>query len=247
MKRIRYNLSIHILSFFLPSLQEGGLLLVAPEHRLSLELKWQELWEQGRKDLCTQINGIRAMPCTDILDECDELLNHRFQLIYAWGTRTDLPSLPSRARAAQTLLQIISQQAQQGQGTLGTALRQAQETVVVATGVEHKPGAFYGLRLLPGEALEVVLPMLHRELAEAVFDSPPYEMRWMKGHPLKGLLIECMTDGLLDANDVLSSDAVAGLSEKEVCDVLAFRGLLACQLLAHGLRMRHKVEYGVSR
>ena len=210
-------------------------------------LKRQELWEQDKTQLCTLIDGMTSLPYTDLLDESDELLHHRFQLIYAWGTRTNLPALSSRARAAQTLLQIISQQAQQGKGTLGTALREAQETIVVSTSPEHKPGSFYGLRLLPGETLQAALPQLHQELVEVLFQRPPYEMRWLKGHPLQKLLVECMTDELLDANAVLSSEFVANsLSEKEVCDVLAFRGLLACQVLAHGLEKRHQVDYGIN-
>lgn len=59
--------------------QEGGVLLVAPEHRLSLKLKRQELWEQGveRAAETAALDRLEALPYLDILDESDELLHHR--------------------------------------------------------------------------------------------------------------------------------------------------------------------------
>ena len=42
-----------------------------------------------------------------------------------------------------------------------------------------RPGAFCGLRLLPGPELEAVLPELRRTWGKAVLQDPPYSMRWM--------------------------------------------------------------------
>lgn len=61
-------------------LQAGGLLLVVPEHRLSLQLKWQELWLKGdaaSRAVCAELEALAAMPFLDLLDESDELLHHR--------------------------------------------------------------------------------------------------------------------------------------------------------------------------
>lgn len=86
-------------------LQSGGVLLVAPEHRLSLHLKYHELRlqfnKQQRQDtedekeekvegstklarareaalaVCSALEGVAALPYLDILDESDELLHHR--------------------------------------------------------------------------------------------------------------------------------------------------------------------------
>ena len=160
-------------------------MLVTPEHRLSLMLKRQELWEQGKPDLCSLLDKLDSLPYKDILDESDELLHHRFQLIYAWGSAESLRSLFIRAQAAQTLLQLVSEQAEQGRGVIGHGLNAKECGFVVPTDAENKPGAFFGLRLLPGKPLQEVLPILARELAEALVDSPPYEMRWMKENAIK--------------------------------------------------------------
>lgn len=43
-----------------------------------------------------------------------------------------------------------------------------------------RPGAFCGLRLLPGQELEALLPELHRGWAQALLKEPPYCMRWLR-------------------------------------------------------------------
>ncbi len=70
-------------------MQTGGLLVVAPEHRLSLRLKGQELWlrsqDSGRPAAQRQLDaavwgalqGLAGLPYLDVLDESDELLHHR--------------------------------------------------------------------------------------------------------------------------------------------------------------------------
>jgi hypothetical protein len=83
---------------------DGGALVVAPEHRLSLELKAKELYRSGDKDVASRIESfIKEDMWCDILDECDELLRHRYQLIYASGTPVQLPGGVHRFRAFQTV------------------------------------------------------------------------------------------------------------------------------------------------
>ena len=82
----------------------GGALVVAPEHRLSLELKATELILSGDKETATLVDKlIRADIWRDILDECDELLSHRRQLIYAIGNPIPLPGRDNRFRSVQGL------------------------------------------------------------------------------------------------------------------------------------------------
>lgn len=53
------------------------MLLASPEQRLSLELKWHELWEQQKVDVCSSLQRMAGNAYLDILDESDELLHHR--------------------------------------------------------------------------------------------------------------------------------------------------------------------------
>ncbi|KAL4428607.1 hypothetical protein ABPG77_008919, partial [Micractinium sp. CCAP 211/92] len=183
------------------------------QRRLSLRLKRQELWQQGKKELWAALGAIEeGLPYIDLLDESDELLTHRYQLIYAWGAPTELPAQQARARACQALLRILS--AEGRRGALGETL--AREGVAKPAGPDGAPpGAFRGFRLLPGIALEAAAPALRRQLAEGLLAGPA------------NLLLRCMTDADLDANEELAGASTA-LGEDAVADVLALRGLLAC-------------------
>lgn len=67
---------------------------MAPEWRLSLQLKWQELWQCGQqpyeeegarqeaKAACQALDKLFELPYLDLLDESDELLHHRW---CRWG------------------------------------------------------------------------------------------------------------------------------------------------------------------
>jgi hypothetical protein len=59
---------------------------VAPEHRLSLQLKQQELMLQGSEGSAAVgglLHRLASLPYVDILDESDELLHHRWAKL--WG------------------------------------------------------------------------------------------------------------------------------------------------------------------
>lgn len=67
--------------------QDRGLLLMAPEWRLSMHLKVHELWEgsrqakEGTKALPETMHALEEvlqLPSVDILDESDELMHHRW-------------------------------------------------------------------------------------------------------------------------------------------------------------------------
>lgn len=64
-----------------------GAIIVTPEHRLSLYLKETELrlmgCEQRMDKIFGELQEISNIPISDVLDESDEILNHRYQLIYA--------------------------------------------------------------------------------------------------------------------------------------------------------------------
>ena len=58
--------------------QVGGVILVAPEHRNSLLLKWHEMrLRAGNEDVCSALEAVAGLRYQDLLDESDELLHHR--------------------------------------------------------------------------------------------------------------------------------------------------------------------------
>lgn len=79
----------------------GGVLFVAPEHRLSLKLKWHELRAAKQTELCAELDILDAMKYVDVMDESDEVLRYKYQLLYAVGTPQVLPEGQIRWRAVQ--------------------------------------------------------------------------------------------------------------------------------------------------
>ena len=104
--------------------QSGGVLLVAPEHRLSLQLKWHELRLQGETEKCKLLSQLADMPVRDLLDESDEVLRHKYQLIYAVGSPMPLPQGPERWETATALLRVLQQSDRVSQLLHGKALRE---------------------------------------------------------------------------------------------------------------------------
>ena len=62
---------------------------IAPEHRLSMELKEHELGsipDDKIQRMCCLLKRIEELRYYDIIDESDEVLRHKYQLIYAVGS-----------------------------------------------------------------------------------------------------------------------------------------------------------------
>ncbi|KXZ49831.1 hypothetical protein GPECTOR_19g282 [Gonium pectorale] len=242
--------------------QEGGMLLVAPEHRLSLQLKCHELRAAGEERAADfrALEELAALPYLDLLDESDELLHHRHQLIYGCGTFVALQAVHERSGAVQALLRVASRLAvpppAAGAGPAPAPLLPP-AAVALEPPEGRSPGAYCGLRLLPGEALAAAAPGLTLRLARALLRDPPYELRWLTNHPLRDSILRCITDASEEAADILGPAARGGsaarrpaaaqLSDDQAASVLALRGLLAYGMLQHCLQKRHKVEYGVDR
>eukprot|EP00775_Hariotina_reticulata_P004976 gene4976-5218_t len=227
--------------------QVGGLLLVAPEHRLSLQHKWRELWEdQANAALCGELQVLlKGLPYLDLLDESDELLNHRYQLVYACGDPLQLPSLPERSAAVQAVLGVLCRMVDEGHPAVAD-----EKLAVWQPAQARKPGSMCGLQLLPGDALESSSQELMVAVAQKLLSSPGHhDLRWLQQHPEKGLILACITDKSQSAADLLdpARGALGSLSDDKKDHLLAVRGLLACGLLLHCLQRRHRVHYGVSR
>lgn len=226
-------------------LAEGGALVVAPEHRLSLELKAKELYHSGDRETADQIdNLIKADVWRDILDECDEILRHRYQLIYAIGTPVPLPSGVHRWRAVQAIFDALTQNVKL-KHYLWTHTEACQ---FVKTSSEQ----WCELQFFDGQLLDIMLgdhsdcfsqrpgDGLLSMLTDAILSNPPHELQWMLDHPsakeIKKAIIE--KDCTPDLNN---------LHNEHRSDVLALRGLISGGILRHCLLKRHRVNFGVAR
>ncbi|KAG2451920.1 hypothetical protein HYH02_003695 [Chlamydomonas schloesseri] len=261
-------------------MRERGVLLVAPEHRLSLELKWKELvlhrptkipaTEDDSNDIlkqevAEQLAALLQTPVLSILDESDELLHHRYQLVYACGGKTALVSFEPRTSAIRAVLDSVSVLSNSGCLPLPNAAR-VLEPPASAAGVgsgsarSEAAGLFCGLRLLSGPELEAALPAFHEQLARRVLEHLPFEFQKLalllgESEADKERVVACVKSSDVGAEETMGPELLAQLKGpagggggSELYEfVLALRGLLGGGILKHGLTLRNQVDYGIDR
>ena len=221
----------------------GGALVVAPEHRLSLELKVKEMHHRGEHDIAVRIEQdiLEQDSWYDIIDECDEVLRHRYQLIYAIGEKNTSPGGIHSWRAVQAILSVLThnEEIQQFLHLHPKACKL----------VNNSRSKWAEIQLCNGKSLEKMLPCcsarhqkgLLDKVADAIIGAPPHEMEWMCDHPLKVNIKKAMTEKDIPA------DHLHDLSEQRTTDVLALRGFLVGGVLRHCLLKRHRVDFGIAR
>ena len=213
----------------------GGVLLCAPEHRLSLKLNFFELKQTGAPEVCQVLKEIDSFNYLDILDEVDEILRTKNKLIYAIGSQEQLTSKESRWNVLQGLLKVIGS---------SSKIRKILSQPLVSQGdIGLREAKFQEFRILPGELFEGVRVDFLKMLVEELVANPPFELRWMKG----------LNISLSDVIDYVTKPEkreqviLDGFENSCVDDILALRGLLANGLFAHCLMKRNRVDYGINR
>ena len=199
-----------------------GFFVVAPEHRLSLLLKVKEMHLTGDalgKDLSEIVNS----PWFDIFDEVDEILHHRYQLVYSMGAVQPLSQMTHRWRAAQALLQVLESISIEIDG-----IKISKDNDLC----EVFP------HIVVGDEVDVI--KFRRIITEQLLSSPPREMDWLNLNPSQNNILK---EGIACPSIELKT---LGLSDEHLHDVLALRGLIAYDILLHCLKKRHRVDYGIN-
>ena len=224
-------------------IKSGGCLIMAREHRLSLHLKSYEIEKLGTtlsEATCVALKKLNDLNYIDMLDESEELLHHKIQLIYAVGDPIDIPGGQSRWIVTQAVLRSLKEDINV-QKILTTANVSLQDT----SGHQNTSETFPKIRLLAGEALDAVRMDLLRAVAKCVLTNPPYEMRWLRAVPpgmIKRIILFVTDSGELD-EELLFHETCQLHSD----DILALRGLLGFGNLMHCLQRIHRVNYGINR
>lgn len=95
-------------------MEQGGILLVQPEHILSLKLMCLESFITGKNELGKSI--LRTLELfkkssRDIVDESDENFSVKFELIYTMGIQQHLELSPQRWMIIQEVLELFRKSA----------------------------------------------------------------------------------------------------------------------------------------
>ncbi|KAH8807698.1 hypothetical protein F5884DRAFT_880995 [Xylogone sp. PMI_703] len=228
--------ALQIRQLYQKCMQLGGILLLQPEHILSFELLGLERLhtddnELGKVMVDTQ-DWLRKNS-RDILDESDEILSTRFELVYIVGTQRGIEFGPDRWIIIQYVLWRLSEASQEFQKNHPDGLE------VLPTHPSHFPRIRI-LQTLVGEKLL-------RHVAEKLCENglPGVSVCFFSPATRKTLL-EFLTDSQPHVTPFNSLREAADDSESVLNAILLLRGLFGGGILAFAFEQkRWRVNYGL--
>ena len=217
-------------------MRTGGILLVQPEHLLSFELMGLERLLSGESELGNVLIETQRWledNSRDILDESDEILSVRFELVYTMGTQRAIEFSPNRWTIIEHVLGLVNRFAQ----PVFQLFPQGLQLQPVC------PGSFPRIRILQPSAADKLIEMVAREVCEAGLPGVPM---WNLPQHVRAVLFRFLTD--LDVGEADTEPLqhhVFGV-ESMRRSVLLLKGLIAGGVLAFALQQkRWRVNYGL--
>ncbi|KAK0127299.1 hypothetical protein ONS96_006849 [Cadophora gregata f. sp. sojae] len=227
----------------------GGVLLVQPEHVLSFELLGldfrlttrnnvgmdsiaEESASTGEAMIDTQKWLLKHS--RDILDESDEILSVKFELIYTMGTQRATEFSPDRWQIIQRVLGILADTA----SSIAT---------LCPTGIEFLPARFSNgfprIRILQQEAGVELLSRVAREFCESGITGLPV---WNLPQQARNCLFIFLTCPSITLGDMAPLQNSALNVAAMASGLLLLRGLFAGGILTFVLsQKRWRVNYGL--
>ncbi|KAF3484464.1 uncharacterized protein GIQ15_03788 [Arthroderma uncinatum] len=214
----------------------GGVLLVQPEHILSFELMGFDRllsrdWGVGNAIIGTQ----RWLDeySRDVLDESDEILSVRFELIYTMGTQRAVEFSPDRWLIAEAVLKTISD-----------CIHAVHKLLPEGLEVNHaRQGAFPRIRILHAAAAKTLLDTVAHEICDKGLRGIPV---WTLPHNVRKVLFRYLTDISMTEAEAKPLQDTVFTAESIKTGVLLLRGLIAGGVLSFALRnKRWRVNYGL--
>ncbi|RBR20353.1 uncharacterized protein FIESC28_05317 [Fusarium coffeatum] len=215
---------------------EGGILMVQPEHLLSLQLMELECHLNSNKGAAGRLRMIRDLfdhASRDIVDESDENFSVKFELIYTLGQQCSIEDSPSRWSVVQEILGLVAQVAGEVKPLFSKSLE-----------FDHRSeGQYPTVRFLQADAGEEVLHRVASHICK----------KGMYGFPIshqpetfRKAVQRYITQWEVTQTDIDLVETSRFFDGASVGRVLLLRGLFAGGILAFALgQKRWRVNYGV--
>ena len=218
-------------------MEEGGVMLVQPEHILSFKLMGVENVLLGRLDIARPILETQHFfdnHSRDIVDESDENFSVKFELIYTMGTQRPIELAPDRWTLVQQLLNIVARLVLEVHNLFP-------RDVEIERGAPA--GSFPRLRLLSEHAAEFMKCRVAREICDSSLPGFPVSRQ---AGPLRDSVYKYITQPLLTDREVAEVESNANFwTDLTKGSTLLIRGLLAGGVLNFALsHKRWRVNYG---
>ena len=219
-------------------MQERGILVVQPEHVLSLKLLSVEQQLPGVKDAQVGHSLLKLQKwlhsrSRDILDESDEILHVRYQLVYTIGNQQPMEGFPERWTITQQILSLVNKHA--------SLLHELNPL-----GVEHErnlPGAFSHFRILHADAGQKFISCILKDINDDRLSHFSFGQLRSDLRDAIQTLISC------EEVPPETVQLVKRYSQESTLwsGLLLLRGLLASGILLFAFRERRwRVDYGLA-
>lgn len=222
-------------------MKDGGILLVQPEHILSLKLMCLESFVIGKIEIGRSIFRTLQLfrnASRDVVDESDENFSVKFELIYTMGAQQPLEFSPERWIVVQQVLELVREYAVDMKEEFARSIEVDQ----------HRPGRFPRIRLLHERATQELLRRVAQRVCGKGIDSLAISRQTPKSRRaiLKYILSQELSEQEIDA--VENEGPSSFWTENTKDALLLLRGLFAGGVLAFCFgQKRWRVNYGSDR
>ncbi|KUJ21678.1 uncharacterized protein LY89DRAFT_637548 [Mollisia scopiformis] len=218
--------------------QNGGILLVQPEHLLSFKLMVLECFIAdkaliGRSLLRMQEFFDRSS--RDLVDESDENFSVKFELVYTMGSQRPIEFSPERWLCIFTVLDMVRQFAFEVKNEFPQSLDVDQ----------RQPGSFPRIRFLRPDAEREIIGRIAQHICEATgMNGLPIVRR---SKPDRQAVYRYLTEANLSPEEIALVEGPGGFWTSSTCNaLLLLRGLFACGILSFAFgQKRWRVNYGL--
>ncbi|KAG1750324.1 uncharacterized protein EDB91DRAFT_1234945 [Suillus paluster] len=213
-----------------------GILVVQPDHILSFHLMAVDRQLPPQTEVAEDILQTQLWlddHTRDILDESDEILHVRYQLVYTVGLQRSLQGYPERWTTTQQVLSLVAKHAPR----LMSEFPSHSEVSI------RKHGTFPFIRVLHSTAGENLVQWIAQDVISGALGNINFDQA--------SLSVKQAVRQFIATEEI--SNTCIGLVEERYRDttvwpgLLVLRGLLACGILVYALKERRwRVDYGLA-
>lgn len=217
-------------------LESGGVLLAQPEHILSFNLMGIERLTSGDVALASGLMKSHQWlehNARDILDESDELLDVKFQLVYTLGTQRMMDGQPDRWLIVQGIFDLVQKHASNLQG----------ESPGHIEVVYRSSSSFPMITLLSKEINRELTSRIASDVVESQLPGLNFQLCSPK---VTNAVLNFLKDRLVSSEDCGELTRCFGEQKSFIQKLLLVRGFIAYKILLFVLRKkRWSVNYGL--
>jgi len=217
-------------------LESQGILLAQPEHILSFKLMGIERLTSGVRGVAAELMMSQRWlksNARDILDESDELLDVKFQLIYTLGTQPMMDGQPDRWLITQGIFDLVEKHS--------LALEKEYPKHIEVR--RASSSSFPHLRLLSKSASRALIAMVAEDVIDSQLPGLSFEQC---SNEYKAVFLRFISDRKVSERDCKELRWSSTERESFMQKLLLVRGLLAYRILLFVLRSkRWSVNYGL--